>query len=98
MSQGRQYYVYIMSNWTNTTLYVGVTKDLQYRVKQHKEKQLQGFTDKYNIKKLVYYEEHTTVYGAIQREKQLKGGSRDKKNKLINSINPEMKDFSKDWY
>lgn len=91
------FYVYIMSNWTNTTLYTGVTRDLEYRVREHQEKRLPGFTAKYNVKKLVYYEEFESSYEAIQREKQIKGGSRKKKELLINSINPSWIDLAKEW-
>ncbi len=92
------YYVYIMTNWTGTTLYTGVTRDLQGRVHEHKNKIKLGFTAKYNVKKLAYYEEFASSYEAIQREKQIKGGSRKKKEDLINSTNPLWNDLSKEWY
>lgn len=89
----KQYYVYIMTNEYNTVLYTGVTNDLKRRVYAHKEKQGGGFTRKYNINKLVYYEICEDVNAAIAREKQIKGGSRKKKVDLIKAMNPEWKDL-----
>lgn len=89
----KQYFIYIMTNKNNTVLYTGVTNNLQKRVYQHKEKLVDGFTKKYNINKLVYYEVFGDIYGAISREKQIKAGSRQKKIILINSINKEWKDL-----
>ncbi len=89
----RHYYVYIMTNKKNTVLYTGVTNDLKRRCYEHKEKLIDGFTKKYNITKLIYYEICRDIEGAILREKQIKGGSRAKKEKLINSINPEWRDL-----
>ncbi|WP_414519625.1 GIY-YIG nuclease family protein [Nostoc sp. PCC 9305] len=89
----KQYYLYIMTNKYNTVLYTGVTKDLQRRVYEHKEKIIEGFTNKYNITKLVYYEVFEDAYTAISREKQIKAGSRQKKIDLVNSINQEWKDL-----
>lgn len=89
----KQFYVYIMTNWTHSVLYTGVTSDLIARVYQHKEKINPGFTEKYNIKILVYYEEQPDALSAIAREKQIKGGSRDKKIKLINKLNPGWEDL-----
>ena len=85
----KQYYVYIMTNKNNTVLYTGITNDLKRRAYEHKEKLIDGFTKKYNISKLVYYEICRDVEGAILREKQVKGGSRAKKIELINSMNRE---------
>ena len=82
-----------MTNKNNTVLYTGVTNNLVKRVYEHKEKLVDGFTKKYNINKLVYYDVFEDVYGAISREKQIKGGSRQKKINLINSINKEWKDL-----
>ena len=90
---GKGYYVYIMTNKNNTVLYTGVTNDLKRRVYQHKEKLIKGFTKKYNINKLVYYEICEDIYSAISREKQIKGGSRQKKIDLIDSINGEWNDL-----
>ena len=86
--------VYIMTNKHHTTLYIGVTADLYSRVVEHKEKSdLKSFTARYNLNKLVYYESYSTIEEAIDREKQLKGGSRQKKIDLINRINPEWIDL-----
>ncbi len=79
------------------TLYTGVTNDLNRRVYEHKNKLIKGFTSKYNITKLVYYEEYNDINDAIRREKQIKGWSRKKKIELIESINPEWKDLSEEW-
>ena len=88
------YYIYIMTNNKNTTLYTGVTNDLLARVDQHKRKiDKKSFTARYNINKLVYYETTDKAYIAIEREKQIKAGSRQKKIELINRMNPEWKDL-----
>ena len=89
----KQYYVYVMTNSRNTVLYVGVTNDLIRRVYEHKEKLADGFTRKYNIAKLVYYEVFEDIGNAILREKQMNAGSRQKKVQLINSINREWHDL-----
>jgi len=91
MSQ--QYYVYIMTNKNNRVLYTGVTNDLKKRVYQHKEKFVDGFTKKYNVSKLVYYEILEDPENAILREKQMKAGSRQKKIYLINAMNKEWADL-----
>ena len=90
--------VYIMTNQYNKVLYTGVTSDLFKRVNEHKEKSVAGFTSRYNVTKLVYYEEFTTMPEAIAREKQIKGGSRQKKVDLINSQNPEWKDLCDEFF
>ena len=90
----KQYYVYIMTNKNNTVLYTGVTSDLKKRVFQHKEKLADGFTSKYNVSKLVYYQIAQSAFAAISREKQIKGGSRAKKIELIDRLNPDWKDLS----
>jgi len=82
-----------MTSKANTVLYTGVTSDLKKRVYEHKEKMIDGFTKKYNINKLVYYELFGDIKDAIQREKQIKGGPRKKKTDLINSMNPTFKDL-----
>ena len=92
----KQYYVYIMTN-RSRTLYTGVTNNLRRRVFEHKHHLIDGFTKKYNITKLVYYEETNDIKEAIAREKQIKGWLRKKKIALIESINAEWKDLSKDW-
>lgn len=83
----KQYYVYIMTNKRNAVLYTGVTNDLKRRIYEHKEKIVAGFSKKYNITKLVYYEIFEDPENAILREKQIKAGSRLKKIDLINSTN-----------
>src|SRR5215469_11245948 len=90
------YCVYILTNKRNTVLYTGVTGDLRARVYQHREKLLPGFTNHYNVSKLVYYEAGHDVAGAITREKQIKAGSRRKKLDLINRLNPEWRDLYED--
>ena len=89
----KQYYVYIMTNKRNTVIYTGVTNDLIRRVYEHKEEMVKGFTKKYNITKLVYYEVFSDIEDAIQREKQIKGYLRRKKIVLIEKINPEWRDL-----
>jgi len=91
------YYVYILSNWNNKVIYVGVTNNLERRIYEHKNKLLDGFTKKYNINKLVYFDSTTDVYSAIEREKQLKGWLRPRKNELIETMNPEWNDLSERW-
>jgi putative endonuclease len=88
-----QYYIYLMSNKNNTVIYTGVTNNLKRRVYEHKEKMIDGFTKKYNVDKLVYFEFIDDINSAIQREKQIKAGSRKKKIDLINSINKGWKDL-----
>ena len=92
----KQYYVYIMTN-NSRTLYTRVTNDLKRRVYEHKNKLINGFTKKYNITQLVYYEVTNEVTSAIAREKQIKGWLRRKKIALIESVNPDWKDLSEEW-
>jgi putative endonuclease len=92
-----QYFVYIVTN-KSRTLYVGVTNNLERRIFEHKNSLIKGFSKKYNINRLVYYEEINDILAAIAREKQIKGWLRDKKIALIESINSEWKDLSEDWY
>ena len=87
------FFVYIMTNKYNTVLYTGVTNNLHRRIYEHKFKLVEGFTKKYNIVKLVYYEVHENAYSAISREKQIKGGSRERKIRLIEGFNREWKDL-----
>lgn len=89
----KQGYIYIMTNKTNSVLYTGVTSNLPQRVFQHKNKLIEGFTKKYNLAKLVYYEVCDNIEGAILREKQIKGGSREKKIKLIENANKNWNDL-----
>ena len=93
----KSYFVYIMTN-RSKTLYTGVTNNLERRVYEHKNKLVAGFTSKYNITKLVYYEETSNVHAALAREKQIKGWRRAKKSALIEAENPEWKDISLEWY
>ena len=93
---GKQYYVYIMTNRKNTVLYTGVTNNLIRRIYEHKEKLVDGFAEKYNIAKLVYYEVFEDVENAIYREKQIKAGSRQKKIDLINRMNGGWRDLYSD--
>ena len=93
----KSYYVYIMTNHSGT-LYVGMTSDLRKRVWQHKQKLIEGFTRRYNITRLVYFEETPDVTAAIAREKQIKGWIRRKKIALIESHNPGWQDLSQNWY
>ena len=86
-------YVYLMTNSTNKIIYTGVTSNLKKRIYEHKEKLVDGFTKKYNITKLVYYEEFDVITNAIEREKQIKAGSRAKKIDVIKSANPDFKDL-----
>ena len=89
----KQYYIYILTNKNKSTLYTGVTNDLVRRVYEHKNKLCQGFTKKYNIDKLVYYESCIDPISAISREKQIKAGSRKKKITLIESMNVDWLDL-----
>jgi putative endonuclease len=91
------YYVYIMAS-NSRTLYTGVTNSLERRVYQHKFKVKEGFTSRYNIRKLVYFESFGDIYNAIRREKQIKGWTRKKKIVLIGSMNPKWQDLSWDWF
>jgi len=97
MHSHRYYYVYIMTN-RSRTLYTGITSNLSKRVFQHKTGVFPGFTSRYRIDRLVYYERFIGVATAIQREKQIKGLLRIKKLALIVSMNPEWKDLSEGWY
>ena len=88
-------YVYILANITNRVLYTGVTSNLVKRVYEHKQHLVKGFTAKYSVEKLVYFEIYENVNQAIAREKQIKGGSREKKLRLIETINPTFEDLYK---
>jgi len=89
-----EYYVYIMSCFSNSTIYVGVTNDLKRRVSEHKSGLIPGFSQKYKTTKLVYYEKTLDINSAIKREKQLKKWNRQKKDFLINNMNKEWKDLA----
>ena len=86
-------YVYLLANISNSVIYTGVTSNLQKRIYEHKQNLVKGFTAKYNVHKLVYYEMFDDIENAIAREKQIKGGSRKKKLDLIKSFNPDYKDL-----
>ncbi len=89
----RLYCVYILTNRRHTVLYTGVTNDLCRRVYEHRSKLVEGFTKRYNVDKLIYYEVFEQPEYAIQREKQIKGGSRAKKIALVNGMNPQWRDL-----
>ena len=91
------YYVYILTNKNNKVMYVGMTNDLSRRIYEHKNKLIEGFTKKYNVSKLVYFEQTRNVNDAIHREKEIKKWRREKKNKLVETMNPEWKDLSKEF-
>ena len=91
------YFVYILSNWDDSVLYIGVTGNLPRRLYEHKKGLVDGFAKKYNVHKLVYFENTNDVYSAISREKQLKGWTRAKKNALIQTTNPNWDDLSANW-
>jgi putative endonuclease len=89
-----RYYVYLLTNWNNRVLYVGVTNDLVRRLYEHKGKLVRGFTEKYNVNKLVYFEETQDILSALAREKEIKKWRREKKDALVVRMNPEWKDLS----
>ena len=93
----RSYYVYILTNWNNKVMYIGVTNNLPRRLYEHKNGLAEGFTKRYNIHKLVYYEQTKDVNSALAREKQLKGLLRAKKNAIVETMNPQWKDLSEEW-
>ena len=97
MGQG-QYYVYMLTNDRRTVLYTGVTNNLERRLYEHRSKDSSGFTKRYNVRRLVYIETAPDATAAIQREKQIKAGSRAKKDALINTVNPDWSDLSADWF
>lgn len=93
----RTYYVYLLTNWNNKVIYVGITNDLERRIYEHKEKLVKGFTDKYNVNKLVYYEQTPDINAALNREKEIKKWRREKKNRLVVNTNPLWRDLSEDF-
>lgn len=93
----KTFYVYIMAS-KSRTLYTGVTSNLERRVRQHQTKLFGGFTPRYNINRLVYFETGGDIVAAIAREKQIKSWRRSKKIALIESMNPNWKDLSAEWY
>ena len=92
----KSYYVYFVTNWNNKVMYIGVTNDLERRNWEHKLKIFPGFTEKYNVFKLVYCEEYSSIDEAIHREKQLKRWRREKKDTLVNSMNPTWQDLAQE--
>ncbi len=93
----KRYFVYIMSSLTGT-LYTGMTNNLERRVFEHKQKSFPGFSTKYNVTRLAYYEETDDVQAAIAREKEIKGWRRSKKIDLIKRVNPKWEDLAADWF
>jgi putative endonuclease len=93
MGRERYYYVYVLASKIGGTLYIGVTNDLIRRVYEHREKLAEGFTKKYGVARLVYYEQHTDIEAAIQREKRLKKWNRAWKSQLIEENNPNWDDL-----
>ena len=87
-------YVYMMTNWSRVVLYTGVTNDLEHRVYEHKNKLVKGFTSRYYVDRLVYYEAFRGPSDAIDREKEIKGWRREKKNALVESMNPRWNDLA----
>ena len=94
----KSYYVYLITNQNNKVLYTGITSNLERRIFEHKNKLVKGFTEKYNVNKLVYFEQTSDVYSALNREKEIKGWLRIKKNELVESKNAAWNDLSDDWY
>ncbi len=93
----RSYYVYLMTNWNNKVMYLGVTNNLERRVYEHRNKLIKGFTEKYNVNKLVYFEETSDVAVAITREKEIKKWRREKKNALVKKVNPDWEDLRQEF-
>ena len=96
MAREHRYYVYLLTNWNNKVMYVGITNDLVRRMREHKTKAVKGFTEKYNVHKLVYFEETSEVNAAIAREKEIKKWRREKKNALVMHVNPEWRDLAEE--
>ena len=93
----KTYYIYLVTNWNNKVLYTGVTNNLERRIYQHKNKLIEGFTEKYNVNKLVYFEQSTDINSAITREKEITKWRREKKNKLVENTNKSWEDLSEQW-
>ncbi|MFB3814051.1 MAG: GIY-YIG nuclease family protein [Terriglobales bacterium] len=96
-SQTGWYYVYMMQSCSRRALYIGVTSDLEHRIQQQQDCTFEGFTADYHAVRLVYFERYSDIRSAIAREKQLKGWRREKKNRLVESTNPQWRDLSADW-
>lgn len=97
MNKTHEYYLYIITNWNHKVMYVGITNDLERRIFEHKNKLIDGFTSKYNVNRLVYYEKTSDVKSAIEREKEIKKWRREKKNNLVVAGNPFWNDLSDEW-
>ena len=93
----KTYYIYILSNKSHSTLYIGMTNDLERRIMEHRSNNIPGFTQRYNCHKLLYYESYSDANQALDREKQLKKWGREKKERLIRSMNPDYKDLAEDF-
>ena len=98
MKKQNQYFVYLLVNENYKVMYVGITNNLERRIYEHKNKLCKGFTAKYNIEKLVYFEETDDVLAAISREKENKKWRREKKNNLVEQMNPKWNDLSSGWF
>ena len=96
MPREHRYYVYLLTNWNDQVMYVGMTNDLVRRVHEHRTHAVKGFTEKYNVNRLVYFEETSDVYAAMTREKQIKKWRREKKNALVMQANPAWRDLADD--
>jgi putative endonuclease len=92
--EDKLYFVYLLTNWDNSVMYIGMTNDLQRRLYEHKNKLVKGFTRKYNVSKLVYFESTPDVNSAIAREKEIKKWRREKENELVVKHNPGWVDLS----
>lgn len=93
----KSYYVYLLTNQTNKVMYVGMTNHLERRVYEHQHHLAEGFTSKYKVNKLAYFEATTDALAAITREKQIKKWRREKKNVLVETMNPDWEDLSLQW-
>ena len=94
MPRERRYFVYLLTGKDNKVMYLGVTNDIKRRLYEHKNKMVKGFTERYNVNRLVYYEETSDILTAIAREKEIKRWRREKKDALVVAVNPEWKDLS----
>lgn len=97
MVTNKTYYVYLMTNWNHRVMYVGVTNDLIRRIHEHKNKLMEGFTSRYNVNRLVYFENTGDIHAALAREKEIKRWRREKKNMLVQISNPDWRDISVDF-
>ena len=97
MGDQKRYYVYLLTNWNNKVMYIGVTNNLERRLFEHKNKLVKGFTEKYNVHRFVYYEETQDIKVALEREKEIKKWRREKKDNLVIAVNPGWKDLSEEW-